>query len=208
LCKHISGADLDAITKAIGADRRISSHYFQGGLAFGGTCFPRDTRAYITLADKYGVQTDIIRAVEEVNRYQNQHLAEVVLREMEELDNKAVGVLGLAFTLNTPAVTDSPSLKLIAELLKHDLRVVAYDPLAIDNTKAVFGSAIEYVHSAESCLAQAGLAVVTLRYPELKQSVEGYTPTRPLTVVDCWRMIDPAPLNKQIRYIALGRAAV
>jgi len=159
----------------------------------------------LTLAEKYGVQADLVQAVDRVNQYQNQHLVDVVLREMEKVENKTVGVLGLAFTSNTPVVTESPAIKLISELLKHDIRVVAYDPLAIDNARTVFGSAVEYVHSAERCLSQAGLVVVTLRSPELKRAVEGYTPNHPLTVVDCWRMVEPRILNARIRYIPLGR---
>jgi len=207
LCEKIPGADVDAITKAIGADRRISPYYFQGGLAFGGTCFPRDARAYITVADKFGVQADIIHAVESVNQYQNQHLVETVLQELETCENKTVGVFGLAFTVNTPVIVESPAIKLIAELLKHDIRVVAYDPLAIDNARNIFGSAVEYVESAEACLEQAGLAVLTLRNAEIKKAVESFAPAQPLTVVDCWRMIDTARLDKQIGYIALGRPA-
>jgi UDPglucose 6-dehydrogenase len=205
LCERIPGADVDVITRAIGVDRRVAPYYFQGGLAFGGTCFPRDTKAYMTLAEKYGVRADLVHAVDRVNQYQNQHLVEVVLRELENVENKTVGVLGLAFTSYTPVVTESPAIKLIAELLKHDIRVVAYDPLAIDNARTVFGSAVEYVHSAENCLSQAGLVVVTLRSPELKRAVEEYTPNHSLTVVDCWRIIEPRTLNAQIKYIPFGR---
>ncbi len=205
LCERVPGADVDAITRAIGADKRISPYYFQGGLAFGGTCFPRDTRAYVTIASKFGIQADLIHAVDQVNRFQNQHLVELVLQNLDIVENKTVGVLGLAFTANTPVVVESPALKLIAELLKHDVRVVAYDPLAIDNARNILGSTIEYVQSAESCLAQAGLAVLTLRTPALKQSVEGYVPHTPFTLIDCWRMIDPARLHEHVNYVPLGR---
>jgi UDPglucose 6-dehydrogenase len=207
LCERIPGADVDAITQAIGADRRISPYYFQGGLSFGGTCFPRDTRAYMTMAARYGVQAEIIHAVDQVNKYQDQHLAEIVLRELDSVANKTVGILGLAFTANTPVVTESPAIKLIAELIKRDVHVVAYDPLAIDNARTVFGSAVEYVHTAESCLAQAGLAVVTLRNGELKRAVEGFTPQGPLTVIDCWRLIDRQRLPDRVRLVMLGRYA-
>jgi len=207
LCERISGADVDVITRAIGVDRRISPYYFQGGLAFGGTCFPRDTKAYMTLAEKYGVQADLVQAVDRVNQYQNQHLVEVVLRELEKVENKTVGVFGLAFTSNTPVVTESPAIKLIAELLKRDIRVVAYDPLAVDNARRVFGSAVEYVHSAESCLSQLGLAVITLRNPALKHAMERYTPSHPITVVDCWRILDKELAgHPNIRYVPLGRS--
>ncbi|MBX3052994.1 MAG: UDP-glucose/GDP-mannose dehydrogenase family protein [Caldilineaceae bacterium] len=205
LCERIPGADVDAITKGIGADKRISPHYFQGGLAFGGTCFPRDTQVYMAVAERYGVQADIIHAVDKVNHYQNQHLAETVLRELEQVENKTVGVLGLAFTPNTPVVVESPAIKLIAELLKHDVRVVAYDSLAIDNARGVFGSAVEYVESAEACLEQAGIAVLTLRDTEIKKTVENFAVLQPLTVVDCWRMIDPKTIAGKMKNVVIGR---
>ena len=205
LCERIPGADVDAITRAIGVDKRISPYYFQGGLAFGGTCFPRDTKAYITLAEKFGVQAELVQAVDRANLFQNEHLVEVVLRELDKVKNKTVGVLGLAFTLNTPVVTESPAVKLIAELLKNDIHVVAYDPLAIDIARTVFGSAVEYVHSPQSCLAQAGLAVVALRSPEFKRAVETYVPNNPLTIVDCWRIVTPSSLHPKIRYVPLGQ---
>jgi len=205
LCEKIPGADVDAITRAIGVDKRISPYYFQGGLAFGGTCFPRDTKAYMKMAEKYGFQADLVHAVDRVNRYQNEHLVEVVLHELDKVENKTVGVLGLAFTLNTPVVTESPAMKLISELLKRDIRVVAYDPLAIDNARTVFGSTVEYVHTAESCLAQAGLVTVLLRSQKIKKAVESYSKNQRLAIIDPWRIIDPLKLGPQISYRSLGR---
>ena len=206
LCEKVPGADVDAITKAIGADRRISPYYFQGGLSFGGTCFPRDTRAYITIGGRYNVQVELIQAVERINIYQDQHLAEVVMREVVKGSHRSVGIMGMAFTSNTPVITESPAVKLVRELVKSDLRVVAYDPLAIDNTKAILGSAVEYVHSPKSLLEQANLCVMTLRNAEFKEALENYHPQAPMTIVDCWRTLDPHKLDKKMRLVALGRA--
>ena len=206
LCERIPGSDVDAITGAIGADRRISPYYLRGGPSFGGLCFPRDVQAYMALAGKYGVQADLMRAVEQVNQAQDRHLLELVLREMAHTEKKTVGVLGLAFTANTPVVTESSAVKLIAELLQEDVHVVAYDPLAIENTRALFGNKVDYADSAASCLAQAGVCVITLRSPELKQAVETFVPAHTLTVVDCWRIINVARLDRSVSYIALGRA--
>ncbi len=206
LCEKIPGADVDSITKAIGADKRISPYYFQGGLSFGGTCFPRDTRAYITIGSRYNVQVELIQAVDRINHYQDQHLAEIVMREVVKGSYRSVGIMGLAFTSNTPVITESPAIKLIRELVKGDLRVVAYDPMAIDSTKATLGSAIEYVHSPQSLLEQAHLCVVTLRNKEFKEAIENHHPDRPMTVVDCWRILDAEKLDRQIRYVALGRS--
>jgi UDPglucose 6-dehydrogenase len=206
LCEGIPGADVDAITKAIGADRRISPHYFQGGLSFGGTCFPRDVHAYITLAEKHGIQAELVKAADRVNKLQNQRLAELVLNEVaRSAGGKTVGILGLAFTANTSVITESPSMKLIGELLKHDLPVVACDPLASDNARVVLGSAVKYVDSVDHCLAQSDVVVVTTRDAKVKEAVERHVPARPLTVVDCWRCLDPSRLPQSIRYVAIGR---
>ncbi len=205
LCESIPDADVDDITQAIGADKRISSLYFQGGPSFGGTCFPRDTRAYINLADKNGVQADIIRAVDRVNKYQDQHLMKVVLCELDKLEDRNIGILGLAFTPNTPVITESPALKLIQELLKHDIHITAYDPHAINNTRSILGNAIEYTDSVEECLGKAGVCVATLRSMEIRHAIESYKYTKPITLVDCWRMINSSELNEYVKYIPLGR---
>lgn len=205
LCEGIPGADVDRITRSIGADRRISPSYFQGGLSFGGTCFPRDVKAYLSLAEKHHVQADLMRAVDHVNRQQDAHLAEVVLRELAPLENKTVGMLGLAFTPNTFVVTESPAIKLIGALLKHDVHIVAHDRFANEDAKSRLGSAIQYADTAEGCLASAGLCVLTLRDAVLKTAVEACERKEPLTVVDCWRMIDPAKLGKRFRYVAIGK---
>lgn len=206
LCEHIPTADVDAVTKAIGADRRISPYYFQGGLSFGGTCFPRDVHAYITLAKKYGVQAELVEAAHRVNQQQDEHLAQLVLSEVNRsAGGKTLGILGLSFTANTPVITESPAMKLIGELLKHDLYVVACDPLASDNARAVLGSAVNNVDTAEDCLANADIVVVTTRDAKFKAAVERYAANRPLTVVDCWRSIDASKLPKQVRYVPVGK---
>ncbi len=208
LCERIPTADVDAITKAIGADRRISPYYLQGGLSFGGTCFPRDVHAYITLARKHGIQAELVEAAHRVNKHQDQHLAQLVLAEINRsTTGRTLGVLGLSFTANTSVITESPAIKLITELLKHDLSIIACDPLAVDNARSVLGSAVRYVDAPEDCLANADIIVVTTRDKSFKAAVEGYASKRPLTVVDCWRSIDAAKLPKQVRYVPVGRGA-
>jgi UDPglucose 6-dehydrogenase len=205
LCEQIPGADVDAITRAIGADRRISPHYFQGGLAFGGTCFPRDTRAYVSLAERYGVQSELVEATDRVNKYQDRHLVEVVLRELESSRDRDVGILGLSFVPRTPVITESPAIKLIHELLRNDVRVTAYDALALDGVRAVFGETIAYASTPEACLRDASVCVVTLRAAEYKTAAERFAPQHEMTIVDCWRLLDPAKLDPAIRHVALGR---
>jgi UDPglucose 6-dehydrogenase len=205
LCERVPGADVDSITQAIGADKRISPQYFRGGLGFGGTCFPRDTKAFISLAERYGSPSDLVQATAHVNSYQERHLSEIVLREANRMIDGRIGVLGLAFTLNTPVIAESPSVKLIHELIMGGKHVVVFDPLALDNASAVFGDVIKYASSVEECLEKSEIWVVTNRLQDYKLAIESHKPGRSIVVIDCWRNIDPSRLDKEIDYIPFGR---
>lgn len=205
LCEKIPGAEVDAITTAIGADRRISPYYFKGGLSYGGTCFPRDTQAFIAFSKKCGIPADLIYAVEKINNNQNQHLIEVVMNEIQNLDNKTVGVIGLGFTSNTPVIIESPAIKLIEALLKQDIRIIACDSLALDNTRTIYGSKLQYTESPIQCLQESGLVVITRQDSEIKSILEARTGSSPISVIDCWRILDLSKLDNNIRYIPIGR---
>jgi UDPglucose 6-dehydrogenase len=206
LCERMPGADLDVVTGALGADSRIAPYYLRGGLSFGGTCFPRDTRAYIALAEGRGVDTDLMRAVERVNDLQDKHLLEVVLSHASFNGDGKVSILGLSFKPNTPVIIESPAIKLIDNLLKRGMEVTVYDPLAMENAKAIFGSTIRYAGSVRDCVARSPVCVITTQSNEFKSIDESTMAHDPTTIIDCWRILDPAPLGKRVRYVALGRA--
>lgn len=207
LCERIPGANVDDVTQTIGMDKRIAPYYFRGALGYGGTCFPRDTWAFLELANRYGLKAELISAVEKVNDYQDDHLLEVVLDEVAQRGTNTVGILGLAFKPGTPVITASPSIRLIEALLEKDLRIVAYDPLALDETRAVFGDRIEYMDSVHGCLNIAGVNVLMQPSSELKQAVESFVPNPPFTLVDGWRKVDPHNLDPEIKYVPIGRAS-
>lgn len=205
ICEAIPGADVDAITSAVGADRRVSPYYFRGGLGFGGTCFPRDTKAFIVMAEQYGNDASIIKAGEEVNLFQDRHLTDTVVGLVKEGEEKTVGVLGLAFKPNTPVVAESPSIRLIENLLRQGIKVVVYDPLAMENTKAVLADRVKYASTVEECIAESNVVVVATRDNEYKQAIEGLVLRDHKVLLDCWRTIDPSKLNERFEYVAYGR---
>lgn len=204
LCERIPGADVDVITRSIGVDKRISPYYFKGGLSFGGTCFPRDTRAFIHLSEEVGLSTDFITAVDGINRFQDEHLLDIALRELSACNSKTIGILGLAFKVDTPVITESPGVKLTSELIKRDLEVIAYDPLAMDNARTIFNDNVSYVSSAAECVSKARVCVLTTTSPEFKSAVEGYTGDLPITVIDCWRIVDRTRLSHNVTCIPWG----
>ena len=204
ICEKIPGADVDAITSGIGVDKRISPYFFKGAMPFGGTCFPRDTKAFISIAERYENDALIVKAVESINQYQHTKLAQKVMELSAKRSTKTIGVLGLAFKPTTPVIIESPAIKLIEELLQEEYSVIVYDPLAMENTKAVFGDKIVYADSVEKCLQSAPVNVVTLADKNIKKKVEAFVPQSSILVYDCWRAIDPAQLDSNIEYVALG----
>jgi len=203
LCEHIPGADVDAVTTAIGDDKRISPYYLRGGLAFGGTCFPRDTKAFMTISRQYGIDPALMAAVEDVNNRQNIHLARLVMANLS--DEKKVSLLGLAFKDKTAVVEASPAISLIHELVINDIDVTVFDPLAQDVVNTIFGDEIAYASSIEEALKSAPVCVVTLMSWEYKTAIERFRPETPLLVIDCWRQINTSKIDRNISVIAAGR---
>lgn len=202
ICERIPGADADLITKAIGADKRISPYYFKGGLAFGGTCFPRDTKSFIKFSKNWGAAAGLIREVEKINKFQDRRLLNLVLENMPK--SKKISILGLAFKPKTPVIVESPAIKLITSLLKRGIKIVAYDSLAAENTREVFRGKIEYASSPGECLKKSDLWVVTLPSEEFRDLNYKKFAKNSTVIIDCWRILNPAKLPKSIKLIRWG----
>lgn len=113
------------ITKALGYDRRISPHYIKSGLAFGGTCFPRDTWAFIKMSDNIGLDAIHIKATQKINEQQN----DILYNKVSKYTDKKIGIYGLSFKPKTSVVVESPGNILYEKLTKEKYDVVYYDEL-------------------------------------------------------------------------------
>lgn len=205
ICEVIPGAEVDAITRALGADKRISPYYLKGSQAYGGPCFPRDNKAFVAFARKYGQAAKLAEATDEVNQLQIHHLKELVLKHLPA-DGK-VAILGLAYKPNTPVIEESAAIKLIEELLGRGVKITVYDPLAIEQTKMTFGERINYTSSLKEGLSSSTCWIFTLPYPEFAALDNSLVTHNPTTVIDCWRIINPVRLGSKVKYIALGKAS-
>lgn len=205
ICERVPGANIDAITKALGSDKRISPYYLKGAISYGGPCFPRDNRAFIAFARQYGCEAKLAKATDEVNDSKVEHLIELVLSHLPSADNNVVAILGLAYKPNTAVIEESPAIKIINELVKRSIKIIVYDPLAVDNTRLLFGDAIDYASSLRECISSASLCIITLPLDEFKTIDDSFITHNPTTVIDCWRIIDPQRLNKRIKYVAVGK---
>jgi UDPglucose 6-dehydrogenase len=119
------GANPNNVTQALGHDKRISPYYLKSGLAFGGTCFPRDTWAFIKMSDNIGLEASHIIAAQKINQNQN----ELLYNKVKEYKNKTIGIFGLSFKPNTYVTTESPGQILYEKLLNEKYEVIFYDEL-------------------------------------------------------------------------------
>jgi UDPglucose 6-dehydrogenase len=133
------GADIEAVRRGMGSDPRIGYDFLYAGCGYGGSCFPKDVQALIRTGSEMGHNLRILEAVEAVNETQKKILAhKIVARLGEDLSDRTFAVWGLAFKPNTDDMREAPSRALIAELLARGAKVVAYDPVAVDESKRVF----------------------------------------------------------------------
>lgn len=205
ICENAKGADIDAITKALGADKRISPYYLKGGLSFGGPCFPRDNKAFSVFAAKYGVDAKLAKATDEINQIQVEHIVNLLLSHTFE-NNGTISILGLAYKPKTNVIEESPGVKIIEGLLKkRDIEIIVYDPLAIDNARAHFEDKILYASSVRDCFTDSSVCVITTPDEEFKLIDESYIANIPTTIIDCWRILDSTKFKNKASYIALGR---
>ena len=161
LCERV-GADVDSVRKAMGADERIGQKFLFPGCGYGGSCFPKDVKALIATARNYGLDFTLLSAVDAVNDRQKRLLSRKASAHFGSLRGKKFAVWGLAFKPKTDDLRHAPALTLIDELLADGADVVAHDPVAMDNTRRVFGERVQMVQNPYAAAEGAdGLFLVT-----------------------------------------------
>lgn len=143
LCDQIN-CDVHDVARAMGMDKRIGSKFLHPGPGFGGSCFPKDTRALASVARQFNCESLIVDAVVEVNNKQGDRMVDKITKLVGKLDGKNIAVLGLAFKPETDDMREAPSVGIIRSLLKNGATVKAYDPVAKDEAIKVLPE-ISYV---------------------------------------------------------------
>jgi UDPglucose 6-dehydrogenase len=142
LCDRI-GCDVHDVARGIGMDNRIGRYFLHPGPGYGGSCFPKDTTALMSVAREYGGEARIVEAVVEVNRLQRERMVEKIERLVGDVRGKTIAVLGLSFKPETDDMREAPSVDIIKALLAKGARVKAYDPVAEEQARKVLPE-IEY----------------------------------------------------------------
>ena len=157
------GADIEHVRLGIGSDPRIGYHFLYPGAGFGGSCFPKDVMALIHMGEENGVELRIVRAVKQANDRQKEVLAEKIVRRFgADLSGRRFALWGLAFKPNTDDMREAPSRVLVERLLERGARISAYDPVAMDEARAIFAStqAIEFAAASMDAVEGADALVI------------------------------------------------
>jgi len=162
LCDCI-GADVDAVAHGIGLDERIGPSFLNAGIGYGGSCFPKDTRALDFIATLNGYQFDLLKAVIDVNNRQRLLPVIHLANALPDLYARKVAVLGLSFKPNTDDVRESPALDIIPLLLEEGASVATYDPIA---GSIELPDAVERCEDVWAALRGASAVVLVTEWPE------------------------------------------
>ncbi|MGH6772460.1 UDP-glucose dehydrogenase family protein [Brucella tritici] len=158
LCEK-TGGNVQEVARAIGMDNRIGSKFLHAGPGFGGSCFPKDTRAFAATGKKYAAPQSLIEQVIAVNETRKQLMAERIVTAAKQNGAGTVAVLGVAFKPNTDDIRESPALDIIAAIQKAGIKVQAHDPEAMDAARAVLPNVI-WCNSAYEAAKGAGVVAL------------------------------------------------
>mgnify|MGYP001605593899 CR=1 FL=1 len=167
-----TGADGMKVLQAVGMDRRIGQNFLNAGAGYGGSCFPKDVRALIAIAKDHGYDFNLLKEVQRINQ---DAMLEIVgkARKMlnNELKDRRIAVLGLAFKPDTDDMRDAPSITIIKELLAAGAKVNTYDPIAMDNAKKIFTKEKNIAYSQEvySTVKDADILIILTEWNEFQQ---------------------------------------
>lgn len=210
ICEKV-GANIDEVAKGIGKDERIGPYFLKAGIGYGGSCFPKDTKALVQLAGNMQHSFDLLQAVIEVNTHQASLPVLKAKEVIGSLKGKKVALLGLSFKPNTDDVREAASLVIVKELLKEGAIITAYDPIAIPNAQHVLGNTIEYTQDIRLALLHADVAIIATEWEEIRQlpldSYELYM-KKPI-VIDGRNCYSLKEIRKHpMTYISIGRPTV
>ncbi|MDA1168905.1 MAG: UDP-glucose/GDP-mannose dehydrogenase family protein [bacterium] len=205
---ELSNANIDQVTYGMGLDKRIGKSFLNAGIGYGGSCFPKDVSAFITIAEDLGYKFDLLKEVEIINTEMRELFIQKIEQALWVTKGKTIAVWGLAFKADTDDMRNAPSITIIERLHKDGAIIQAYDPEARHTAKEVLGDKVEYMSSKEAALKGADALVILTEWEEFKNpnwEVVRKSLNNPI-VIDGRNMFDPKEMEKRgFVYHSVGR---
>lgn len=206
LCERV-GADVNMVAKGMGLDQRIGSKFLHAGPGFGGSCFPKDTKAILKIAEQHGTEVGVIKAAIAANERQREIMFKKIKGGIGALKGKTIAILGLSFKPNTDDLRESPSLYIIERLLKEKAKVRAYDPVGMDTAKPMFPD-VTFCRDAYHAVKNADAMVIMTEWNQFRnldmKRINGLL--RQPFFFDLRNVYEPEKMRKLgFRYFSVGR---
>jgi UDPglucose 6-dehydrogenase len=211
LCEAV-GADINAVRRGLGSDRRIGSQFLFPGVGYGGSCFPKDVQALIHTAAEFNLDFSLLRAAQEVNARQKRVLPEAVKKHFgADLKGRTFAIWGLAFKPRTDDMREAPSLVVIEELLKAGAKVRVHDPEALENARATLGTTVTYHRTNYEALNGADALLICTEWNEFRhpnfQRIK--SELKAPVIFDGRNLYDPDLMKAlEFKYFSIGRPPV
>jgi UDPglucose 6-dehydrogenase len=207
LCEEV-GADVQTVAYAMGLDKRIGPKFLHAGAGYGGSCFPKDTKALTKIAAAAGVECRIVNATVEVNRLQKERMVDKVQAAAGgSVSGKTVALLGLSFKPNTDDMRYAASIILAEGLKARGATVRGYDPVAMDNARAIMPF-VEFAPDAYEAATGAHILVLVTEWNEFRQlDTDRLTEVMAgRVIVDCRNIYEPETVERAgFHYVGVGR---
>jgi UDPglucose 6-dehydrogenase len=204
-------ADVHAVAKGMGLDKRIGSKFLHPGPGFGGSCFPKDTRALAALGERQESPQLIVQAAIETNKRQFRYAVDKIVAAAGGVDGKTIAILGLAFKPNTSDVREAPAIFICRELIRAGARIQAYDPVAQGEAAEALGDVadrVEFASDADAAADGAHLLVIVTEWNEFRNLDLSRMKTllRCPAIVDLRNVLDPERVHAEgFAYWCTGR---
>ena len=167
LCELV-GADIEDVAEGMKYDDRIGANFLNAGIGYGGSCFPKDTKALKYLSKQHGYTLKTIEAAVDVNKEQKTKLYKKACDRLITFEGLKVAILGLTFKPGTDDLREAPVIENIELLLKQKAKIYAYDPVGIENCKKKYQNQIIYVDNPEEALKEANICFIFTEWEEIK----------------------------------------
>lgn len=165
---ELSGADGLAVLSGMGMDKRIGKQFLSPGPGYGGSCFPKDVRALISIAKDYDYSFSLLEEVERINDRARRDIVQKARKTLFDVRGKTIAILGLAFKPNTDDMRDAPSIDIIELLQKDGAKIRAYDPEAMKNAKRILKD-VTFCRDPYEAAKSASLAIIVTEWDEFKE---------------------------------------
>jgi UDPglucose 6-dehydrogenase len=206
ICEKV-GADVAKVAEGMGYDQRIGRAFLNAGIGYGGYCLPKDTAAFIKIAEEADFDFELLKAVRNINDHQRHHLFLKVKNELWNLNDKTIGILGLAFKPDTDDMREAPAIDIIGKLQAEGARIKAYDPQAMETAKALLSN-IEYCPNAYEVAKESDALIIITEWDEFRNldlmKIKGLM-KQPM-ILDGRNLFEPAEMRRLgFTYRGVGR---